>query len=106
MDIVQYNNTPRNKATTADDDDDGSSSFQNGTADDDGSLSLQVGESSSTDYTGLLYGERGVFDRCVCIYLISTSRFIVKLICIMFHALCLCVHKGCHYYSYLLLAAV
>ena len=65
MDIVQYNNTPRNKATAADDDG-GSSSFQNGTADD-GSLSLQVGESSSTDYTGLLYGERGVFDRCVCI---------------------------------------
>ena len=53
MDIVQYNNTSRNKATAADG---GSLSFQNGTADD-GSLSLQVGESSSTDYTGLLYGE-------------------------------------------------
>ena len=59
MDIVQYNNTPRNEATAADYDG-GSSSFQNGTADD-GSSSLQVGESSSTDYTGLLYGE------CVCL---------------------------------------
>ena len=65
MAIVQYNNTPRNKATAVDGG--GSLSFQNGTADyDDGSLSLQVGESSSTDYTGLLYGERVcLIDVCV-----------------------------------------
>ena len=65
MEIVQYNNTPEylNEATADDGD---SSSFQNGTADDDGSLSLQVGESSSTDYTGLLYGERVcLIDVCI-----------------------------------------
>ena len=89
MDIVQYNNTPRNKATAVDGG--GSLSFQNGTADyDDGSLSLQVGESSSTDYTGLLYGER-VFDRCV--YIINLFYFNITLllsthIYIMSHALC------------------
>ena len=77
MDIVQYNNTPEylNEATAADDD---------------GSLSLQVGESSSTDYTGLLYGER-VFDRCV--YIINLFYFNITLllsthIYIMSHALC------------------